>query len=101
MNNAASTSPRSDARLTLIVPGMGSDHCAGLVSESIRRLDGVGRIETSIASHRVNVEFDAATTAPEAIRHAVERAGYDVDSVQTHGKDAAVSETASEERYLA
>ncbi|MBA4741696.1 MAG: heavy metal translocating P-type ATPase [Azoarcus sp.] len=90
----------ADARLTLIVPGMGSDHCAGLVRESIQRLDGVGRIETSIASHRVNVEFDAATTGPEAIRNAVERAGYDVDSTKMDGKDAAITETESEERYL-
>lgn len=101
MNDSATRPRQTDARLTLIVPGMGSDHCAGLVSESIRRLDGVGRIETSIANHRVNVEFDAATTGPEAIRQAVERAGYDVDSIKTDGKDAAVTETESEERYLA
>lgn len=34
----------------LIVPGMGSDHCVGLVSTSLRRLDGVANIRTNIAA---------------------------------------------------
>ncbi|MBA4742759.1 MAG: heavy metal translocating P-type ATPase, partial [Azoarcus sp.] len=101
MNHAANPSEASESRLTLIVPGMGSDHCAGLVSASIRRLDGIGRIDTSIASHRVEVGYDAAATGPDAIRRAVERAGYDVDDVRTQAQDASATQTDSEERYLA
>ena len=41
--------------VTLSVGGMGSDHCAGIVRESLQRLDGVMHISTSIASHKVNV----------------------------------------------
>src|SRR5690606_30590175 len=101
MNDHANSSPPDASRVSLIVPGMGSDHCAGLVSASIRRLDGIRSIETRIAGHRVEVDFDPAATGPEAIRSAVERAGYDVDEVLTHTRDATTQEAESEERYLA
>ena len=101
MKDAATSSPETLGRISLIVPGMGSDHCAGLVSASIRRLDGIGSIETRIAGHRVEVIYDPAATGPEAIRSAVEHAGYDVDEVLTRSRDAATQEAESEERYLA
>jgi P-type Cu+ transporter len=90
----------SEVRLT--VPGMGSDHCAGIVSDSIRRLPGIQQVRTSIAGHRVQVRFDGAQTQAQAIRAAVERAGYDVDAVETGPSHAATGEgEASEDRYLA
>ncbi|HRP65049.1 MAG TPA: heavy-metal-associated domain-containing protein, partial [Thauera sp.] len=58
------------------VPGMGSNHCAGLVSTSIGRVDGIEAVETNIANHRVTVRFDSMRTQPDAIRAAIERAGY-------------------------
>jgi P-type Cu+ transporter len=86
----------------LIVPGMGSDHCAGIVSGSIRRLPGIGEVATSIASHRVTVRFDPGATTPEAIRSAVERAGYEVAAVEEAGALAKAAEAEDvEERYLA
>jgi P-type Cu+ transporter len=86
----------------LIVPGMGSDHCAGIVSGSIRRLPGIAEVRTSIAGHRVSVRFDPGATAAEAIRSAVERAGYEVASIETEGAPARPAEAEDvEERYLA
>ncbi|MDX5364764.1 MAG: heavy metal translocating P-type ATPase [Pseudazoarcus pumilus] len=101
MNDRANSSPPDSSRISLIVPGMGSDHCAGLVSASIRRLDGIRGIETRIAGHRVEVAYDAATTDPDAIRNAVERAGYDVEAVHASTRESAGQEAESEERYLA
>jgi P-type Cu+ transporter len=50
---------RSDqATATLTIPGMDSDHCAGIVRTSLRRLAGVREIRTSIASHRADVAYD-------------------------------------------
>lgn len=43
------------AEYEVIVPGMGSDHCAGLVRQSLQRLDGVLEVRTNIASHLVSV----------------------------------------------
>ena len=85
----------------LIVPGMGSDHCAGIVSESIRRLPGIADVSTSIASHRVRVRFDGTQIDAQAIRKAVERAGYEVDAVETATSRRAPEAEGSEDRYLA
>lgn len=79
------------AEATLIVPGMGSDHCAGIVSDSLRRLAGVQTVGTNIANHRVRVEFDANAADVAELRAAVERAGYEVDSVDDDD---------AEQRYL-
>jgi Cu+-exporting ATPase len=89
--------------LRLIVPGMGSDHCAGIVSASIKRLPGIAQVGTSIANHRVTVRFDPAAIDSVKIRAAVERAGYDVAAVEEakpSAKDRA-AEDDIEERYLA
>jgi P-type Cu+ transporter len=89
--------------LRLIVPGMGSDHCAGIVSGSIKRLPGIGQVGTNIANHRVTVRFDAAQVDAARIRSAVERAGYEVaavDEAKPSAKDHA-AEGDVEERYLA
>ncbi|HVL34985.1 MAG TPA: copper ion binding protein, partial [Burkholderiales bacterium] len=91
---------RREARLT--VPGMGSDHCTGIVSESIRRLPGVGEVRTNIASHKVAVRFDPSASTAQALRDAVERAGYEVttlDEGAARGEAAKADDT--EERYLA
>jgi len=67
---------KSQARLT--VPGMGSDHCAGIVKTSLKRLDGIGDISTNIAAHRVQLSYNSALLTLDDIRTAVEKAGYDV-----------------------
>uniref|UniRef100_UPI001B384210 heavy-metal-associated domain-containing protein n=1 Tax=Roseovarius autotrophicus TaxID=2824121 RepID=UPI001B384210 len=46
---------RNEASATLTIPGMGSDHCAGIVRTSLERLEGVQEIRTSIAAHRARV----------------------------------------------
>ncbi len=87
----------SGTEVRLIVPGMGSDHCAGLVKDSLRRLPGVGEIRTNISSHQVIVRLTDDGPAPEALRAAVERAGYEVASVST---DAPSEEADVESAYL-
>jgi P-type Cu+ transporter len=89
-------------QVRLSVPGMGSDHCAGIVSTSIRRLPGIASVDTNIGSHRVTVGFDPEGTNADAIRTAVERAGYEVARVDAgQGPAAAPVEDYVEERYLA
>jgi len=100
--DASAARPQSASQVThLLVPGMGSDHCAGIISTSIRRLPGIVEVGTNIASHRVTVRFDAAQTAATSLRRAVEQAGYDVAAVEeTSAASPAVPEDV-EERYLA
>jgi P-type Cu+ transporter len=99
VEESAGAKTSRDVRLT--VPGMGSDHCAGLVSGSIRRLPGIEKLDTNISNHRVRVTFDAGQTDAQAIRSAVERAGYEVDAFEEGQTSDHASDAASEDRYLA
>lgn len=75
-------SPETDtSTATLIVPGMGSDHCANLINTTLRRVAGVTEVKTNIAAHKVSVVFDRERTSADSLREAVEKAGYDVARV--------------------
>ena len=95
-----SISGANAAQLTLTVPGMGSDHCAGLIATSIRRLPGIYAVTTNIGTHKVLVDFDHQSCTADIIEQAVVKAGYEVTSVQA-GVAATAVDDDSEERYLA
>ncbi|MGY6707608.1 heavy metal translocating P-type ATPase [Oceaniradius stylonematis] len=100
--DAAPAAPGSAGIVRLIVPGMGSDHCAGLIIASVERLPGIGKIETNIAAHRVTVSFEPGKTGADDIRAAVERAGYEVASYEAGAAPSApAAGDDAEERYLA
>ncbi len=88
-----------EAEMFLTVPGMGSDHCAGLVTTSIQRLAGISNVITYIAIHRVTVTYQPSVVSAETIKQAVEKAGYEVAGVQTRTGDSG-QEINAEERYL-
>lgn len=99
---AESDEAHSEKVVRLTVPGMGSDHCAGLVSGSIKRLSGIADVGTNIGNHRVTVRFDGGNTDAAAIKTAVERAGYDVEAIEEgHSASTAPAADEVEERYLA
>uniref|UniRef100_I1XJS6 P-type Cu(+) transporter n=2 Tax=Methylophaga nitratireducenticrescens TaxID=754476 RepID=I1XJS6_METNJ len=80
---------------------MGSDHCAGLVSTSIKRLTGINDISTNIANHKVTVSFDPVTVNTKNIKEAIEQAGYDVAAIsESRSQGNAEADAAVEERYL-
>ncbi len=93
------TDAEDRAELFLTVPGMGSNHCAGLVTTSIQRLKGIASIGSNIASHRVTVKYDPHQVSSDDIRHAVERAGYEVASVES-GAAVSAHEIDAEQQYL-
>lgn len=71
----------NESNTSLIVLGMGSDHCAKIIRDSLQRLEGVGEITTNISSHKVRIAYDPDIADTKSIRAAVEEAGYEVDSV--------------------
>lgn len=85
MDKAKNQAPQGQRELELIVPGMGSDHCAGIINKTISRLDGVSNVQTNIARHRVSVRSFTFGPDGDAVRKAVEGAGYDVASVREVG----------------
>ncbi len=93
------TANPSTQEIRMTIPGMGSDHCAGIVRTSLERLEGIGEIHTNISNHRVKVRFDGSRLKPDDLRNAVEKAGYEVAAVDEEGK-AAADEAEIEGRYL-
>jgi cation transport ATPase len=79
---------------------MGSDHCAGLVSQSLKRLPGIAELSTSIASHKVRIEFDAGQTDLDALQQAVEQADYQVAKAELAGTSGEPSGIEEQQQYL-
>lgn len=79
LDAAMNSDQPTTASSSFVVPGMGSNHCAGLVSMSLKRLQGVTDVQTNIANHRVDISYDPSRLLPADLRTAIERAGYDVD----------------------
>ncbi|QOR38175.1 heavy metal translocating P-type ATPase [Billgrantia diversa] len=94
MNTIAKT------KITLTVPGMGSDHCAGIVRTTLQRLNGVEEIQTNIANHHVSVSVDPNGPDGDVLKKAVEGAGYDVAAVNGQAEEDGEADAAIEEGYL-
>ncbi|WP_338855291.1 heavy metal-associated domain-containing protein [Gordonia hongkongensis] len=60
---------------TVIVSGMTCGHCASSVREEVGALAGVTDVEVDVASGQVTIS-SSAPIEPDAIRGAVEEAGY-------------------------
>ncbi len=98
--SAQLSSTNAVKNVTLTVPGMGSNHCAGLVRTSLERLSGITAIETNIANHQVSVSFDPQQVDTETLKATVEKAGYDVASVESAASNSHKVAEAAEEQYL-
>ncbi len=102
MSNPDQAAPQQPAigPYRLVVPGMGSDHCAGIVRTSIERLSGIESIRTNISAHRVEVTIGERGPGLDAVRRAVEKAGYEVDEAIDEATDEGGDSAAMEDAYL-
>jgi P-type Cu+ transporter len=62
-------------RVELPITGMTCASCANRIERKLNKLDGV-RATVNYATEKANVEFEAATVAPEQLVATVEAAGY-------------------------
>lgn len=60
--------------ITFEVNDMTCGHCASSITKAVKSLDQDARIAIDLASHRVQIEPLAANA--EALRHAIQEAGY-------------------------
>ena len=74
MGTAAST---TSSRVDMPVVGMHCAACAVRIEGALSKAPGVERAAVNFATGRATVEFDAAATAPAALRDVVRGAGYD------------------------
>ncbi len=90
----------AEQTIELVVPGMGSNHCSGIVSSTLEKLEGVTQVSTNIANHRVVVQVSENGPDETAVRRAVEGAGYDVSDVRSGAQRGERDDAALEEAYL-
>ncbi|MEW9897341.1 heavy-metal-associated domain-containing protein [Chitinivorax sp. PXF-14] len=64
--------------LQMKVSGMSCGGCVSSVTKALKAVPGVSEVEVELASGAVHVTFDASQAGAEALRQAVEDAGYDV-----------------------
>ena len=65
------------AESTYTVKGMSCDHCVGAVTTELTSLPGVTGVDVDLAAGQVRVASDAPLDG-DAVRAAVEEAGYEV-----------------------
>ena len=81
------------AETSLPISGMTCAACVSRVEKALNGVDGVESASVNLATERATVAFDASVASPEALRAAVERAGYEVidlpaDDASTAARDA-------------
>jgi copper chaperone len=62
----------------LSVPGMTCNHCKTSVTEALRKLVGVSRVEVNLETKRVSVTFDEQQVKEPALRQAIEDVGFEL-----------------------
>lgn len=64
--------------LTLTVTGMTCGGCENAVKRVLGTVDGVSNVTASHSANRVTLDLDTARVTRDAVKAAIERAGYRV-----------------------
>lgn len=64
------------ATATLKVTGMTCGHCVKAVTQALENVDGVRSARVELSGGRATVDYDDATTSPQALAEAVTEEGY-------------------------
>ena len=89
----------SSVKRSFPVQGMGCAACVARVEGALKSAPGVCDASVSLASNSALVEFDNAVTTPEALRKAVQDAGYDLLTEGGEDEAEADAEAAREEAF--
>ena len=76
----------SDAQhYVLDVPGISCNHCKMAIEAALRGLTGVLAVEVEVPAKTVSVRFDADALTLQAVKQAIEEAGYAVAAARERG----------------
>lgn len=67
------------AKVEIVVGGMSCGMCQSAVQEALSGVNGVAEATVDLEGGRATVVFDEGTTSLDALRAAVEDAGFDVE----------------------
>lgn len=63
----------------ITTPGMCCMHCKMTIEKAVKGLPGIVSVNADPDTKKVEINFDEKTVTLDAIRHAIEEAGYDVE----------------------
>jgi len=63
-------------QLTYFVPGVSCGHCRAAITAEVEKLEGVSSVDVDLEAKRVAVA--GAELDDDAVRNAIDEAGYDV-----------------------
>ena len=89
----------SSVKRSFPVQGMGCAACVARVEGALKSAPGVCGASVSLASNSALVEYDSTVTTPEALRKAVQDAGYDLLTEGSEDEAEADAEAAREESF--
>jgi len=69
----------------LKVTGMTCGGCVGKVTRALNEVAGVRDAKVSLPTGEATIEFDERLTSPDALKSAVQRAGYGVGAAGASG----------------
>lgn len=81
------------------VKGMGCAACVARVEAAIRKVDGVQDCSVSLAANSAQVDFNPGICSPEAVRDAVQAAGYGIVIVDEEEKAEEEAEKVALQSY--
>ena len=89
----------SSVKRSFPVQGMGCAACVARVEGALKSAPGVCGASVSLASNSALVEYDSTVTTPEALRKAVQDAGYHLLTEGSEDEAEADAEAAREESF--
>lgn len=70
------TAPQPMETVRVRIEGMSGAGCVNIVTRALCALPGVAEADVSLTKARARVVYDPAQTSVEAMKQAIERAGY-------------------------
>lgn len=67
------------ATVTITVKGMTCSGCVNSVTKALKGVDGVQEAKVDLQGQKATVTYDEAKTSVQALKQAVEDAGYDAE----------------------
>ncbi|MBZ2175436.1 copper ion binding protein [Schnuerera sp. xch1] len=65
---------------TMLVEGMSCNHCVMAVTNALKELEGVSKVDINLEDKKVEVEGE--NLVDKSLKEAVEEAGYDVAEIK-------------------
>ncbi len=68
----------TEENVELTVEGMSCKHCVGAVEKALKQLDGIRQVVVDLSTKKVRVVYDPAAANRQAMKKAIENAGFQV-----------------------